>query len=280
VQRTPFFSSLVNITLVLYFLGLFAVVALTFDIVLDDAREVLEMKLLLKDEATEEAGRAIAETYQDAPFVKEIHYVSKAEALESFEVGEEFAAEALGGINPLPASVNIRLEGEYINEDSILVLGELFVQHPEVQEVDYPINLIQKVDDNRIVIYQVGAVLALLLILIAFFLIVNTVRLAIYSRRLAIRTMQLIGATAGYITAPFLRIGLMQGLVGSVISVALIHLTVFLVSENFLTLDTLLHSLGLKLLYAFLIIFGGALGLFSSYMAVRRFLYKQLDQIA
>jgi cell division transport system permease protein len=117
------------------------------------------------------------------------------------------------------------------------------------------------------------------LIVAVYLLIFSTVRLAIFSRRLEIRTMELVGATAAYIERPFIWVGLFQGLVGALIAVSLIHLSLMIVDRSLLPLSNLLQDMRLGLVYGSLLILGALMGFLASKMAIRRFLHQTLEKI-
>jgi cell division transport system permease protein len=279
-SKTPFISSSLNITLVLFFLGVFGLVVLTFDRVITTSKEELEMKIFLSEQATDETARALLQQIAKKPYVQQARYVSPDEALASFdEAGENFLA-AMDGINPFPASINVKLRENYINTDSVYAVSQLLLHFDLVQEVDYPIVLIERADANKSLVMQISLLLMVLLTIITMLLIVNTVKLAIFSRRLAIRSMQLIGATNAFIKRPFLQIGLAQGLIGGALALGLIHGLLYAISVNFIDLSSVLNSMALKFLYAGLVVFGAVLGWLSSNVAVSRYLNKNLDQLA
>jgi cell division transport system permease protein len=277
---TPNLFALINITLVLFFLGIFAMIALSFDLIIRTAKEQQEMKVILSDATTEAEARFLLDRLKNEPYAKEIRYVTKQGALKEFQYAGEDFLDAMDGINPLPASLNLRLKDDFQTSEEIMRISRDLLKNREVQEVDFPIKLIEQANENRTIIYQIAAVVGIVLVLIAYFLIHNTIRLSIYGRRLVIRSMQLIGATRGFIMRPYLGIGLAQGFFGGVLAVALIHGMLSYLSANYLNLDILTESSTLLVLYASLITFGTLLGFFSSWMAVSRYLDKPLEQLA
>jgi cell division transport system permease protein len=284
--RTTVIPSLISISLVLFFLGLFAMIAVGGKLIVDKAKENLVLKAMLAEGTTNEQALRILRQLQNQPYVKQLGYLSRQDALklQTKDLGDDFV-KAMDGMNPFLSSINVRLNAEYIHSDSIRVITQQIMQNAEVQEVDYPIKLIEKVNDRIDLWMQISLAIGLVLLAVAFFLILNTVKLAIFSKRLMIRTMQLIGATNGFIRAPFIRIGILQGFFGGLIANALLLGLLFglryqLDVEEFqYAIDDLLTGRGMLVLYLSLIVLGVLLGWFSSNTAVNRFLNKNLDQI-
>jgi cell division transport system permease protein len=276
---TPNFFALFNISLVLFFLGIFALIALSFDLIIRAVKEQQELKIILSEATTEAEARLLLDRLKAEPYTKSIRYVSKEAALKEFQFAGEDFLDAMDGINPLPASLNVKLNDDYQETAQIKALSRELLKNREVQEVDFPVRLIEQANENRLVIYQVAGVIGIILVLIAYFLIHNTIRLSIYARRMIIRSMQLIGATRGFIMRPFLTIGLLQGLLGGLVSLFLIHGLLTYLSANYLNLDILLTNNSLYILYVGLVLFGITLGLFSSYRAVSGYLDKPLEAI-
>ncbi|MCS7085884.1 MAG: permease-like cell division protein FtsX [Bacteroidia bacterium] len=280
-SRVPLLSTIANIALILFFVGLFAFAVLGGSIVARTAMEQLELKVVLADFVSEDEGRKLQKELSQKVYVRSARYISKNEARASFSAaGEDFLTESEMTV-PLPATIHLSLKHMYIDQDSVERINKELLQNPQITEIYYPVKLIKQVDDNVDRLLPAVAGIGLALLAAAFFLILNTVRLAIHARRFAIRTMWLVGATPAYVRAPFLRLGTLQGLVGGTIASGLLILLISAL-EKFTGLDFSLvafhpHSLAL---YALLALFGGVLGYLSSYVAVNKYLGKTLDQIA
>jgi cell division transport system permease protein len=279
--KVPYITSALNISLILFFLGIFFFLALSAELILDQAMQELEFKIILAENITQNQALKIKKQIDKQPFTVRSSYISKNEALKAFkDIGDDFL-EAMDGANPLPAVINLRLKADYINADSIEKISQTLLLYSEIVDLYYPISLIQQLQYNITQLRFIALILALILLIVTFFLILNTVKLSIYAKRLMIRTMQLIGATEAFIRAPFLRLGMLQGLLGGVLS-SLLLLSLLLGLRHlfeFQSLDFLFYSQELWLLFFFLILLGLALGWLSSKVAVDKFLNKQLDQI-
>lgn len=290
--RSTFLSSLVTIALVLFFLNLFAAGAIYFNILFEYSQENFEVMVQLPDHVAQDKQVAFGQWLDGQPFVKESKFISKEEAGKIWEAenGAEFM-EIMDGVNPLPASYNFKLNLPYIQTDSVARIQQILEDQTilPVQDVTYPMSEIEQLRANTHGLIRIGLIIGALVTLIAFFIVNSTVRLAIYAKRLLIRTMQLIGATAGFIRWPFVRMGMLQGLLGALLADAiLIGLVVTLQyvdvglggmsMEGFETTDMLLRP-EFMLLSVGIVIFGTFLGWLSSTWAVSRFLNKNLDQL-
>jgi cell division transport system permease protein len=279
--RSTFLTSLFSISLVLFFLGICMIAALAGKLIVDTAKEELELKVLISDEAPAKRVLEIRREIENIQGIKSLRFLTKDQAGQEFiaTTGDNFR-EALGNFNPFMASFNIRLNRDYVNRDSLKRFQHLILEYPEVAEVDYPIDLIAQVDENTDILAQIGLLIGIVVIIITYFLIYGTVKLSVHSKRLMIRTMQLIGATAGFIRRPFVKTGVLQGFTGGIIaSLLLLSGQLILVQQFHFLQDLFLHYEFLSV-YLFLILTGTLLGWMSSRMAVNRFLHKRLDEIA
>jgi len=278
--RLPFTHALLSIVLALFVLGLYGVFMLTGRLILESARENLEYRVLLYPTADEQSAQALGAWLQLQSLVREVRYISPEEALANFakSAGEDFV-RAMEGVNPFPPMYRVRLWGARLSADSLKLLSSRVLEWEIVREIDYPLALLNTLEERARLIGWVGLGVGGVLLVAVYLLIFSTVRLAIFSRRLEIRTMELVGATATYIERPFILVGLFQGLVGALIAVSLIHLSLMIVDRSLLPLSNLLQDMRLGLVYGSLLILGALMGFLASKMAIRRFLHQTLEKI-
>lgn len=287
--RSTYITSLVVIALVLFFLNLFVAGAIFYKIRQEKALEETWLAAFLPDYSDENEQRQLGEWIKEKPWVREFHYVSKDSAKTKFlqEYGQEGTDFfEMVGRNPLQASYSVRLKYDYVTRDKVAAIEKEFRQQevlPNV-EAEYPIDEIEQLKENTEQMLTTSVVVGVVVLLIAFFIINSTVRLSIYSRRLMIRSMQLIGATKPFIRAPFLRLGVLQGIIGAIIADLLLVMAVFAIDRfdlvyQFEGASTLLLRVEMMMLLGGIIIFGALLGWLSSRWAVNRFLGKSLDQL-
>ncbi len=275
-----FYTGLISISLILFLLGIFAILSIAGQVVINSAKEELELKIMLQPGTSSEFGRKLANQLKKNEYVLDARYVSQEEALnELHELGEEFKKEVIGNISSYFSSVNVKLKNEYSDKETLQRIMKEWAQIEHVREVNYPVKLIEIVNARSATFIAISSVLCLFLISIAYLLIMNTIRLDIYSKRLMIRTMQLIGATSDYIRKPFLQLGITQGFFGSLIAIILIIKLLIFFTIFVANLDIILFSKEFAFVCVFLVAFGTILGYFSSLIAVNRYLDKKLEEI-
>lgn len=210
------FTTGVSTTLVLILLGLVSFFILFARQLSDSVKENLTVTVLLDEEAgAVEVGR-LRKSLDQLPCVRALDYVSKEEALrEQVEAMGSDPSEFLGA-NPFAASFELRMDASYANSDSLAQVTAQLKRNPLVSDVVYQKDLVDAVNENLRHVSYVLLVLAVLLALVSFALISNTVRLSIYSSRFLIRTMKLVGASWAFIRRPFMvrgfNLGFMSGL--------------------------------------------------------------------
>ncbi|MBQ9410941.1 MAG: cell division protein FtsX, partial [Bacteroidales bacterium] len=160
---------------------------------------------------------------------------------------------------PVPVSIDVSLNAEYVQPDSLKMMREILSESPLVEEVNYQTSLVDALNANLAKISIALAVLVGLLLFISFVLIANVVRLELFSRRFSIYTMHLVGATKGYIRAPFVGRAALQGLFAALLAILLLVGMLFVLKDEFaqmfsiFTLDTLLITMGVMVLSGVLI---------------------------
>jgi cell division transport system permease protein len=282
---SPFSFALLNITLVLFFLAVFVFIALVFHGEVERAKQDQELRVVLADHVTEQRGRNLATELGRLPWAEAATYVSKEEAMrnETADAGQDFL-EAMGGVNPFPALIRIRLQAAQTNADSVRTLSRRLQTNDEVKEVYYPLLNIDKVNARAEMLTYIALGVGVLLLGLVFLLIRNTVKLAIHSRRMVIRSMQLVGATEAFIRKPYLRLGTLQGLVGAGLALLLLVGIVFVLNYILNTMGStdfvyVLATPEMQVFCGVLLIFGAVAGYFSSRSAVNSFLNKHPDAL-
>lgn len=271
---------MLTISLALFFLGLFALLALSGKVVLEQAQEQLDYKIMIIDNVEDHDIAQLKTLLAQHKAIRSITFRSKTDAFNDFQaVGEDFK-DAMEGFNPFLASLNLRFEADFVNPDSIRRLTTEVLRFPIVQEVDYPIHLIEQVQSRTAKLVQLSVLMTAILVIITFLLVLNIVRLSIYSKRLIIRTMQLVGATEKTILAPFVNMGIIQGISGGIIAILLLIILIQIISYYFIPINFLLANIGFIMLCGFILALGVGLGWAGSHVAVKRYLNKTLDEIA
>lgn len=213
-------SSIISITLVLLLVGIASLVVINSGSVVRYLKENMKISVLLVQDATEDDALEYMNSVSSLPYIHETRLVSREEGEKELEdmLGEDFMD--VFETSPVPISVDVTLNAEYVVPDSLAFVSDVLSASPLVEEVDSQQPLVELLNDNLAKISAVFAVFILLLLFISFVLINNMVRLSVFARRFTIHTMQLVGATKAFIRAPFLRSALLQGLVSSFLASA------------------------------------------------------------
>lgn len=213
-------TATVSTTLVLMVLGVVVFFGLAARGVSVYVRENVNFSLLISDDMKEGEISQLMDDLKGQPFVRTVEYVSKKQALEEMKAELNTDPEEFQGYNPFPASVKIKLRADYANNDSIAKIEEQLKTNINIQEVLYQKNLIESMNRHIAHLSLMLIGLAIVLALISFALINNTIKLTVYSQRFLIYTMKLVGASRSFIRRPFMVrnfwIGVMASLLANI----------------------------------------------------------------
>ena len=267
-----FITSSISTTLVLLLLGMVVFFVLSANNLSTYVRENIGISVLISDDMKEPEALKFQKTLNEKSYVKESVYISKEQALkEQTEAMGTDPAEFLG-YNPFTASIEIKLNAQYANSDSIAWIEKEILTNKKVMEVSYPQNLIDSVNRNiqKVSLFLLG--LAALLTLISFALINNTIRLAIYSKRFLIHTMKLVGASWSFIRRPFLVrnvwIGVLAGIMADAVLLGMAYMLVKYEPQliKIITPNTLL------IVMTSVFVFGLAITFLCAYISINKYL--------
>ena len=267
-----FITSSISTTLVLLLLGMVVFFVLSANNLFTYVRENIGISVLVSDDMKEPEALKFQKILNEKSYVKESVYISKEQALkEQTEAMGTDPAEFLG-YNPFTASIEIKLNAQYANSDSIAWIEKEILTNKKVMEVSYPQNLIDSVNRNiqKVSLFLLG--LAALLTLISFALINNTIRLAIYSKRFLIHAMKLVGASWSFIRRPFLVrnvwIGVLAGIMADAVLLGMAYMLVKYEPQliEIITPNTLL------IVMASVLVFGLAITFLCAYISINKYL--------
>ena len=207
----------ISTTMVLILLGLVVLSVLTARNLSNYVKENLTVTVMLGDTVTTNEAHRLCRDLYHRPYARNIDYISKEQALkEQTEAMGSDPSEFLG-MNPFVATLELQLKSDYANPDSLMWIARELARRAEVTDVAYQEDLMDRVNSNIRKVSVVLLIIAVLLTFISYSLISNTVRLGVYSRRFLIHTMKLVGASWGFIRRPFMRDGLIVGLVAAIL---------------------------------------------------------------
>lgn len=220
-----FVTSCISTTLVLLLLGLVVFFVLAARNLSVYVRENINFSIVISDDMKERDILRLQKSLNGEPFVKSTEYISKKQALEEQTEAMGTDPQEFLGYNPFSASIEVKLKSDYANADSIAKIEKQIRRNTDIQDVLYQKDLVDAVNDNirKISLLLLG--LAVILALISFALINNTIRLAVYSKRFLIHTMKLVGASWGFIRRPFLRRNFWIGVLSAALADGLLWAT-------------------------------------------------------
>lgn len=220
-----FVTSCISTTLVLLLLGLVVFFVLAARNLSVYVKENINFSIVISDDMKERDILRLQKSLNNEPFVKSTEYISKKQALEEQTEAMGTDPQEFLGYNPFSASIEVKLKSDYANADSIAKIEKQIRRNTDIQDVLYQKDLVDAVNDNirKISLLLLG--LAVILALISFALINNTIRLAVYSKRFLIHTMKLVGASWGFIRRPFLRRNFWIGVLSAALADGLLWAT-------------------------------------------------------
>jgi len=277
--KSVYISTVISIALVLLMTGLLGLLLVHAKNLSRYVKENIVLNVIMNDDASEGDVLAYQKRLESDPYVLRSEYISKELAAKNLsdELGEDFV-EFLGH-NPLLPSVDVFLKAQYANTDSIQVFIKKVSASELVKEVVYQESLIDMVNKN---IRTIGIVIlgfTALLLIIAVALINNTIRLAIYSQRFLIKSMQMVGATKGFIRRPFIGYGVMHGLLGALIAILLLLLTLHFGQQEIPELVFLRNWFEFAAIFIIVAALGILISGLSTYFAVGKYLRLKSNEL-
>lgn len=282
--RTSYVSTVIGISLVLFMIGLVLAGIMGLDSVQRQAKESMQVDLFFKTSWNESDIKQVEQELKSWNEFSEVTYVSPERAIESFSGSDENTREILAiyeGESPMPPSITFRPKSTFANKSGMLQLKDkLLKAYPEmIDEVSYDAASLEEVNLGFKQFAFLFLAVAGLLIIVAIAMINNTIRLALYSKRFTIKTMQLVGATGGFIRRPFLRNAVFQGIIAGTIGMALL-MTLFFALNNVLDIVQIeLTLVELGMLYGAILVIGSLLTLISTWFALNKYLRTKLDDL-
>lgn len=262
--RGSYVTTTISMTLVLFLLGIVGYLILNAKMVSEHVKENICFSIKLRDDAREPDVKAFKKNLDRLSFIRYTEYSTKEQAAAKLEedLGENFMD--LLDENPLWGSIDLYLEAEYANPDSVPMIEKRIMAYDNlVDHVDYVENLLYAVNKGIRWISIVVVGFAFLLLVISFVLINNTIRLTVYSKRFLIRTMKLVGAARGFIRRPFIRSGVIQGVLSAVLASLMLSAFINFFKQQF---DEVISLTNLEVILPLYIIVLG-LGIIISYIS-------------
>jgi len=281
----PFFSVIFSMTLALFILGLFALLISTTSSLTKVIQQNVEMQVYLKSNLSEPQQLRVNKSLASKEYVlkeeniESIRFISKKEAAEQFieETGEDFM-QFLGD-NPLKDAFIVKISPEYHSSEKMKSVQQDIENLNGVFEVIYTNNMVQSINENITKISLVLLSISILLFVVIGILINNTIKLALFSQRFLIRSMQLVGATKGFIRKPFISRSILHGIVSGLLASTLLFGLLIYGNQKLEGLAELQNQEMLLIIFGGLLITGVFIACFSTYRAMQKYMAMSLDEL-
>ena len=276
---SSYFSVVLSIGLVLFLLGLLGLLVLNAKKVADHFKEQVTVTIFLKDAAKDVEIKQLEKSLAMADYVKSTTFVSKEQAAEFMkaESGEDFM-DFLGS-NPLKNSIDVNLKADFVTSEKLQTIADEALTKNFVEEVSYDNDLVNLMNDNVKKISFWVLLLSALFTLIAVLLINSSIRLAVYSKRFTIKTMQMVGATKRFIRKPFIFKSVKLGIFGAILALIGMAFVLYFIDKTFPELELLSKPILIIGLFAFVFFLGIFITWISTFFATQRFLNLNTDKL-
>jgi len=273
---SSYMSVVVSMTVVLFLIGFLGIFILNSKKVSDHFKEQIVLSIFIKDSAKNIQIKQLQKTLSLKESTRKVTYVSKEEAsrLYANEIGEDFL-EFLG-YNPLLNSIDVFLNAQFVKSGEINSLIQTLERYDYIDEIIYDEPLVELLEENieRISLWII--VLSGIFILVAILLINSSIRLSIFSKRLVIKTMQLVGANKSFIRKPFIKNHIMMAIISSILSLSGLMLLILSIDKNIPELKLLSNQVELFLIFTFVLVVGIVITFFSAFFATQRYLKNKI----
>lgn len=269
----------ISTSMVLVLLGLVVFSVLSSRNLSQWVKENLMVTVMLNEEVTVNDAKLLCRDLYHRPYSKNIDYISREQALKEQTAAMGSDPSEFLGTNPFSATLELQLKSDYANRDSLKWIAEELKKNPKVADVAYQVDLMDKVNSNLTKVNILLLVIAGLLTFISFSLINNTVRLSVYSRRFLIHTMKLVGASWGFIRRPFMRNGLLVGILAAIIAIIVLGGCVYGLYYYEPNMVNIITWVELAITAGAVFLFGILITSISSYISVNKFLKMSAGEL-
>jgi cell division transport system permease protein len=276
---SSYFSVVISIALVLFLLGLLGMLVLNAKTISDNFKERVVMTIYLNDSAKKVEINQLEKSLALSSYVKSTKYVSKEDAADFMkgEYGEDFLDDV--GYNPLQNSIDVNLKAEYVTAHNLDSISQVTLNKKFVEDVRYDKDLVSIMNSNVKRISFWVLIISALFSLIAVLLINSSIRLAVYSKRFIIKTMQMVGATKQFIRRPFIWKSVRLGIIGSILALIGMAIVFYYINITFPELELLNNPILIASLFIGIFALGIIITWISTYFATQRFLNLKTDQL-
>jgi cell division transport system permease protein len=270
--KSIYISTVFGIAMVLLMVGLLGLILVHAHKLSRYVKENIVLNIYLDEGAHEPDVFQLQKQLDANPMVKQTQYVSKELAARNLQkdLGEDFVKFL--GYNPLSESLDVYLKAEYANNTDIEKFKSDLLKNPLIKEVKYQQSLVDQMNQNLTSITLIILAFTIIFIILSVALINNTIRLAIYSQRFLIKSMQLVGATKNFIRKPFILYGIWHGILGALIAILILMGTLYVAQKEIPDLIILQDYTEFGIVFILVIGIGIFISAFSTFLAVNKYL--------
>ena len=287
-MQTSFVSIIVTVALMLTLLGLVITIILGVDGLKTKVKEQIQIDLFFDATLNADDIKQIAEDVRAIEGVNRAEFVSPERAWEEFQKISEDSKDSTSRVDlsliddviPIPPSVNLSPTEDYVSLEKLELLErDLRHRYPQLEEFNFNREMLNDVNLGFYKLIYLILLIAVLLLIITFALINNTIRLALYSQRFIIKTQQLVGATSGFIRKPFLTMAVVQGIVAAIFAMALLFGILYMVNNYLFDISPMIDFLLMLKLLGAVVLLGVLICLFATNVALSKYLRMRLDDL-
>lgn len=276
---SSYFSVVISIALVLFILGGLGLLVLNTKKVADYFKEQVALSVFFHDTAKETEIEELKKSLSLSDYTKSAKFISKDEAAEMYkkDIGEDFMDFL--GYNPLQNSIDVYFNADYVTEVQLAEIKRDLLENEFIDKVVYDKPLIALLNDNIKKLSFWILIICGIFTFIAVLLINSSIRLSVYSKRFIIKTMQMVGATKGFIRRPFIWKSIKLGIIGSILSLIGMAVLLYYLNESFPDLNLLKDELLVASVFIGIFVLGILITWISTFFATQRFLNLKTDEL-
>ncbi|NBO58579.1 MAG: hypothetical protein EBU73_06540 [Chitinophagia bacterium] len=279
-SKPSYFMAILGVALVLFILGILGWLVINTSKLETYFKGSVQVHAFIREGSPQREIDIAKNVIKSKPYARNVEYITKEKARQTFIGDGNQDWNKVLDYNPLPASIDFYLDPSYVNKDSLKVITTEIMKNFIISEVKYPDAVVTNLNN---VVKKVGyflLALAGILALIVIILIDNTIKLAMFSNRFLIKTMQMVGATRWFISKPFDTKAIINGLISALLAIAAILLLIYAVENWWLPeIKALKDNGSLLLLFLALIIIGISITFISTHRSVTKYLKMKLDDL-
>jgi cell division transport system permease protein len=277
--KPSYFMAILGVTLVLFLLGIIGWLVINANKMGDYFKENIEVRVYIRGDLNPKDSIALMNYISGQPYVKSIKYVTKEEGKKIYMEEESEDWNKVLDYNPLPNAIYFRIKRQYVEVDSLTFIKNDLEQQTYVTDVKYPDALVGNLNQNIRILSVSLLAIVIIISIVVIVLIDNTIRLAMFSNRFLIKTMQMVGATRGFIARPLNKRAIINGAVSGLMASSALYI-VILILEKYIDWLRVVHDTKLLiLLFLVLIVIGISITLLSTYRSVVKYLKMKLEDL-